>query len=133
MAERSCLTSLQALSIRAANVFLARTFPVWPAKRPVLQMAVCHLASRIDNNMGSQICNFFANKGKPRREKERGRRGIKHLMTGSKGNNFVSRRPSMIPLREAEGNIENIDVEGEPTSIQVEGESKVHVVVFIGS
>ena len=39
----------------------------------------------------------------------------------------------MIPLREAEGNIENIDVEGEPTSIQVEGESKVHVVVFIGS
>ena len=127
------MTTLQALSVKAANVFSARTFPVWPAKRRVLQRAVCHLAAGIDNNMGSQICNFFANKGKSRRERVKGRRGIKHLMTGTKGKSFVSRRLSMIPLREAEGNIENIDVEGEPTSIQVEGESKVHVVVFIGS
>ena len=28
----------------------ARTFPVWPAKRRVLQRAVCRLAARIDNN-----------------------------------------------------------------------------------
>ena len=44
------MTSLQPISIRAANVFSARTFPVWPAKRRVLQRAVCHLATRIDNN-----------------------------------------------------------------------------------
>jgi len=35
--------------IRAANIFSACTFPVWPAKRRVLQRAVCHLAARIDN------------------------------------------------------------------------------------
>ena len=51
--KRSCLTSLQPVSIRVANVFSACTFPVWPAKRRVLQRAVCHLAARIDNNSAS--------------------------------------------------------------------------------
>ena len=38
---------LQPVKIRAANAFSARTFPVWPAKRRVLQSAVCHLPPRI--------------------------------------------------------------------------------------
>ena len=37
LAERSCLTSLQPIRIRAGNAFSARIFPVWPAKRPILQ------------------------------------------------------------------------------------------------
>lgn len=36
---------------RAENAFSARAFPVWPAKRGVLQRAVCHLAACIDNNV----------------------------------------------------------------------------------
>ena len=51
LAERSCLTSLQPIRIRAANEFSARAFPVWKAKRRVLQRAVCHLAALIDNNV----------------------------------------------------------------------------------
>ena len=50
LAERSCLTSPQLIRIRAANEFSAHAFPVWPTKRRVLQMSVCHLEARIDNN-----------------------------------------------------------------------------------
>ena len=50
LAKRSCLTSLQPIRIRAANVFAALAFLVWPARRRVLQRAVCHLAARMDNN-----------------------------------------------------------------------------------
>ena len=39
---------LQPIRIRAANVSAARAFSVWPAKRRVLQEAVCHLALYID-------------------------------------------------------------------------------------
>ena len=48
MPERSCLTSLQPIRDRAANASAARAFPVWPAKKRVLQRAVCHLALHID-------------------------------------------------------------------------------------
>jgi len=54
LAERSYLTSLQPIRIRAANAYSARAFPVWPAKWRV--RAVCHLAARIDNN--SLYCCF---------------------------------------------------------------------------
>ena len=45
LAMQSCLTSLQPIAVRAANAFSARPFPIWPAKRRVLQRAVCHLAA----------------------------------------------------------------------------------------
>ena len=50
MAKQSCLTSLQPIKIRAANELSALASPVWPAKWRVLQRAVRHLATRIDNN-----------------------------------------------------------------------------------
>ena len=50
LAKRSCLPSLQPIRIRAANAFAALAFLVWPARRRVLQRAVCHLAAHIDNN-----------------------------------------------------------------------------------
>lgn len=37
LAKRSELTSLQPTRIRAANAFSARSFPVWPSKRCILQ------------------------------------------------------------------------------------------------
>ena len=46
----SCLLSLQPIRFVAANASSARAFPVWPAKRCVLQRAVCRLAARIDND-----------------------------------------------------------------------------------
>jgi len=53
LAKRSCLTYLQPIRIRAANAFVA--FLVWPARRRVLQRAVCHLAARIDNNIERRV------------------------------------------------------------------------------
>ena len=47
---RSSLTSLQPIRIRVANAFAALAFLIWPARRRVLQRAVCHLAARIDNH-----------------------------------------------------------------------------------
>lgn len=44
-AKQSCLTLLQPTRIKVADVFSACTFPVWPAKRRVLQWPVCHLAA----------------------------------------------------------------------------------------
>ena len=35
--------------------FAALAFLVWPARRRVLQRAVCHLAARIDNNAVSKF------------------------------------------------------------------------------
>ena len=42
--------SIQAIRIKGGNAFSVWAFPVWPTKRHVLQRAVCHLASYIDNN-----------------------------------------------------------------------------------
>ena len=50
LANRTCLTSLQPIRIRAANPFATLAILVWPARGRVLQRAVCHLAARIDNN-----------------------------------------------------------------------------------
>ena len=55
------MTSPQPVSIRATNVYSARTFPVWPTKRRVLHRAVCHLATRIDNN-DRFLCSLPLNK-----------------------------------------------------------------------
>ena len=48
--QANFLTSLPPIRIRAANAFSACAFSVCPAKWCVLLKAVCHLASRIDNN-----------------------------------------------------------------------------------
>ena len=53
LAKRSCLTYLQPIRIRAANAFAV--FLVWPARRRVLQRAVCHLAAGIDNNIEQRL------------------------------------------------------------------------------
>jgi len=50
LAMQSCLTSLQPIRIRVANAFAALAFLIWPARRCVLQRAVCHLATRTDNH-----------------------------------------------------------------------------------
>ena len=51
LAKRTFLISLQPIRIRAANAFAALAFLVWSAERRVLQKAVCHLATRIDNKI----------------------------------------------------------------------------------
>ena len=39
------------IMLRAAILFTARTLPfIWPVKRSVSEMAVCHLAACSDNN-----------------------------------------------------------------------------------
>ena len=46
---------LQPIRSRAANEFAALAFLVWPARRRVLQRAVCHLAARIDNSLSLKV------------------------------------------------------------------------------
>ena len=59
LAKRRCFTSLQPIRIRVANAFAALTFLVWPARRCLVQRAVCHLATCIDDNEGSFISTYL--------------------------------------------------------------------------
>ena len=59
LAKRSCLISLQPIRIKAANALAALALLVWPARRCVLQRAVCRLAARIENN-GNPTCSLVA-------------------------------------------------------------------------
>ena len=55
-----CLT-LQPIRFRAANAFAALAFLVWPARRRVLQRAVCHLVAHTDNNIHSEVARSSLN------------------------------------------------------------------------